>query len=455
MPLRKRWIVLAGVLLSLGIGVGVTWFRRQPPAPPSCNAPALARKHFAPSVQVTSKESPGEYQFEPSAVLTGDGGVAAVFTANTGMFQTNAILSAVISPAGKVDALTPLPTSKEQHFDPWLARDRQGRLYAVWLGFDRGFPERRMQIAFTTSDDGGRTWTEPRPAHDPADCPEGAHGCMDKPMVAVGPDKQDPSRDNVYVFYFSNVAGALRMARSQDRGGSFQPAVDVAPAAYATVDVTPSGALHLAYMTADEQIERFGDPKSRIEYTRSDDGGKTFIPGLPVTEKNQPVPFFFSNAAVAADEARGWLYVAYPSGTPDARWDVFLAASKDGGKSWTRTKINDDTSCAGHMMPNVALDPATGDVHAIWLENRSGPGGVAYARCAPGGTRCDPNEAVNDKPFAAYGLKRHDPEWLGEYNALLFDATRRELHAVWSQTLNDGDGARTRIFHAVAPLPKQ
>jgi hypothetical protein len=166
------------------------------------------------------------------------------------------------------------------------------------------------------------------------------------------------------------------------------------------------------------------------------------------------VPFFFSNPSVVADEARGLLYVAYPSGGADAKWDVFLATSRDQGHTWSRVKVNDDASCASHMVTNAALDPATGDVHVIWLENRSGPGGVAYARCAQGGAACDPNEAVNDKPFATYGMKRHDPEWLGEYNTLFIDPARRELHAVWAQTVDSGEGARARIFHAVAPLPK-
>ncbi|HLL55593.1 MAG TPA: sialidase family protein [Myxococcaceae bacterium] len=449
-----RWVIALLVMVSLVIGVAVTWFQSRPPRPPSCDAKPLERHRFDPPVQVTKQDSPGVYQFEPSAVLLGNGGVAAVFIENTGRFANNTIGAATLTPAGQVDARLSLPTKKEQHFDPWLARDRQGRLYAVWLGFDKGFREKRMQVALSTSDDGGRTWSEPRSAHDPKDCPEGFNGCMDKPMIAVGPDREDPSRDAVYVLYFSAVTGSVRAARSQDRGQTFQPAVDAAPSAYANVDVTPRGVLHLSYMTADEEFDRFGDAKARIEYVRSEDGGKTFTKPVVVSDKGQPVPFFFSNPAVAADEARGLLYVAYPSGPPDARWDVFLATSKDAGQSWTRVKVNDDASCANHMVPNVALDPETGDVHVIWLENRGGPGGVAYTRCASGGGACDPNEAVNDKPFASYGLKRHDPEWLGEYNTLLFDPARRELHAVWSQTVDDGQGARARIFHSVARLPK-
>lgn len=452
----KHVLVLIG-LVALAVGGALFAVARkngQPPALATCQAPALARQRFGAPVQLTAKDSPGTYQFEPAAVMDGAGGVALVYIANVGMLSKNTIAGTAVSASGQVTPSRSLPTKKEQHFDPWMARDHQGRLYAVWLGFDRGFPERHMEIALSTSDDNGRTWTEPRAVQDPKDCPEGANGCMDKPMVVVGPDKADPTREAVYVLYFSEVAEALRAVKSVDRGQTFGPAVTAAPDAYATIQVTPSGAIHLAYMTADQEINRYGDPHSIIAYTRSDDGGKTFSAPITVSQ-GQSVPFFFSNPQVAADEARGLLYVAYPAGTPDGRWDIFLATSKDEGKTWTRVKVNDDAPCASHMVPNLALDPLTGDVHLVWLENRSGKGGLAYAVCASGGTSCGPNEAVNGAPFASYGMKRHDREWLGEYNALLLDPERRELHAVWGQTVDDGGGPTARLFYAKAALPKR
>jgi hypothetical protein len=87
-----------------------------------------------------------------------------------------------------------------------------------------------------------------------------------------------------------------------------------------------------------------------------------------------------------------------------------------------------------------------------WLENRSGKGGVAYTICTAGGERCTPNEAVNDAPFASYGMKRHCPEWLSEYNALVVDPARRTLHAVWTQTVAARGKPTARLFHASAPL---
>jgi hypothetical protein len=160
----------------------------------------------------------------------------------------------------------------------------------------------------------------------------------------------------------------------------------------------------------------------------------------------------FSNAQIVVDEARKNVYVVYPAGTPDGRWDLMLATSKDSGAHWKRTKVNDDAPCANHMTPSAALDPHSGRVHVIWTENRTGRGGVAYASCDMGGARCSANETVSDVPFASYGFVRHSPRWLSEYGSLLFDVKKKVLHALWTQTVERGKGAAARIFYARADV---
>jgi hypothetical protein len=88
----------------------------------------------------------------------------------------------------------------------------------------------------------------------------------------------------------------------------------------------------------------------------------------------------------------------------------------------------------------------------IWLENRSGSGAVAYAWCEPGGARCSANEAVSDRPFAAYGFERHSPKWLGEYGTLLIDPERGWLHAAWTQPVLENGVPIARIFWARSKL---
>ena len=127
--------------------------------------------------------------------------------------------------------------------------------------------------------------------------------------------------------------------------------------------------------------------------------------------------------------------------------------SKDGGATWTQVKLNDDESCASHMIPDLVVDPKTGKVHVFWIENRTGKGDAVYAVCDAGGAACGANERISDEPFASYSLSRHSNRWLGEYNSFVLDDKRRVLHAVWAQTVDEGDGPTGRIFHASAKLP--
>src|SRR5204863_490175 len=79
-----------------------------------------------------------------------------------------------------------------------------------------------------------------------------------------------------------------------------------------------------------------------------------------VSRASETIPFFFVNPTIAVDDARGWIYVAYAAGTPDGQWDIQLAATHDDGKTWKRTRLDDDATCANHMVPNLALDPGDG-----------------------------------------------------------------------------------------------
>jgi len=113
-------------------------------------------------------------------------------------------------------------------------------------------------------------------------------------------------------------------------------------------------------------------------------------------------------------------------------------------------QVNDDQPCASHVLPAAALD-ASGRVHVIWAENRSGRGGIAYASCEPGGERCSPNEAVSE-PFASYRLGRHGADWLGDYLTLVADDAHGRLHAVWAQPVDVDGEWLSKIFYARAPL---
>jgi hypothetical protein len=427
-------------------------FPRLAPSPKlaACTAPAPPRRVFGPVTQLSTSAAPGTYQFEPSAALDAHGNLVVLYTAGSPIGTVHPLATSVVHSDGRVERDRPFLTNRRTHFDPWLTSGKDGNLVAVWLGFDSPMaPEQRAIIGLSRSTDGS-TWSSPVTADDAeSDCPNERPGCLDKGVVVAGPDHRDPKREAVYVLYMNEPDRGTRMVRSTDGGTTFGKSTVVTPSddVY-NMTVSEAGVLHVAYRV--EQPARF-------EYVRSRDGGATFSAPRVVSGPGERADAGgFSNPQVVADERRNVLYVAYPEGGPDGRWDIVLASSTDEGATWARTKVNDDAPCANHMLPMAKLDPATGKVHVVWLENRTGQGGVAYAACvrAKGAVTasCSPNEAVNDAPFASYILTRHSPKWLGEYGSLVLDTKKRVLHAVWTQTVAEPSGPTARIFHAAARL---
>ncbi len=415
-----------------------------------CGAPALRRRAFGPVSQLSTDASPGIYQFEPSAAVTAHGDLVVLYTPGSPMGDMHPLAGAIVHADGRVDRDRPFASNRSNHYDPWLAASRDGTVFAAWLGFDSaGWPEQRAIIGFSRTSD-GVAWSAPIVADDAtADCPNETPGCLDKPVVLPGPDRADPRLEVVYVFYLNEPDRGTRVVSSRDGGKTYGKSTSVAADdGIYNAAVSDAGVVHVVY--------RAGSP-DRVEYVQSVDGARTFSPPRVVSAPGEGLSAdSFANPQVAVDERRGVLYVVYPAGGPDGRWDITLATSTDGGATWNRVKVNDDPPCANHMLPMAVLDSASGRLHLIWLENRSGAGGVAYTSCTrarsgPTAT-CLANEAVNDAPFAAYVLTRFSPKWMGEYGSLVLDAKRRVLHAVWTQPVPAPAGPTGRIFHAAAKL---
>lgn len=421
------------------------------PRAPSCSAPAPPRARFGPARQVTLARPEGGYDWEPSAALLADGRVVFAYSARPGasLFTSPALHVATLAADGTVASDRVLTTPRSDHYDSWMAADRRGRVHLVWLGHNGGGVDRASQIGYATTDD-GETWTAPRAAHDPQDCPQ-ADGCLDKPMVAAGPPLGDGQAPALVVCYAANGA---RCRRSLDGGATFLRSVAVSRGSYGDVRLDARGRVHFVATVpaaGPNSPDWFGATTNRVSYARSDDGGVTFRTISTVSAEGESVPVYFSNAQVVRDEARGRTHVVYPAGQGVA-WNIVVATSRDDGATWTRITANDDAPCAAHLTPTAALDPTTGALHLLWHENRDGRGAAVWTRCDPDAPRCAPNERVSEAPFAAFALIRQSPRWLGEYQALLVDDARRRIHALWTATVSEDGAPVARIFHASAGL---
>ena len=401
---------------------------------------------FAPSVALSTAAAQGIYQFEPSAVVTDDGGLVALYITRSKIFDGNTLGLARIDGAGRISPDLPFATGKPSNFDPWLARDAKGTLYAVWLGFEgRG---QKQEIGLATSRDRGLTWSKPIAVHDPADCPAGEADCLDKPMVTTGVDPRLRTKQIVYVAY---AADGLRVRASRDGGATFGTPVTALAGIYGNWVTGKDGTLHIVTLNGGPP-GAFGSADHRVEYTASTDGAATFAKPLRVSGRDETLPFFFSNPSIALDDRRGWLYIAYARGGRDAKWDLVIGASKDRGKTWKRIRLGDDPPCSIHMVPNLALDPTTGSLHVAWYDHRGERPRFAHAVCTPGATKCAQQGRIDDQPFAALSTVRHAARWIGEYQSLVVDDKRRTLHAVWTQTVDEAGKVISRVFHAKAKL---
>jgi hypothetical protein len=407
--------------------------------------PGLGRDlAFAPTTAVSTASSPGIHQLEPSAMVTDDGGLVALYTSRAGLMDATTLGLARIDSLGRATGDLPFATGRATSVEPWLARDAKGKLFAVWLGFDRGGAR---EIAMATSSDRGTTWSKPVAVHEAGDCSADARDCLARPMVIVGPDPQRRGAQIVYVAY---AASGLRVRASRDGGASFGPATTALAGSYGDLAVGADGMLYAIALNGGPG-GGYGSADQRVEFTASADGGRTFTRPQPISRHGELLPFYFANPSIAVDDRRRRIYLAYTRGGRDGKWDIVIAATKDRGKTWSRTRIGDEPACAIHMVPNLALDPTTGMLHVAWYDSR-GPR-FAHAVCSPGAAVCRQVGRINDVPFAALSTVRYGAKWIGEYESLVVDNARRTLHAVWAQPVDEAGTIVTRIFHAKAKLP--
>jgi hypothetical protein len=443
-----------------GYGCDPTWSVCVPPGQtvpkaPTCQGTPLAHKAFGKVTALTTAKAGGT-TFGPSAALDKDGSLVVAYNIGLSMLGASTIGTTKATVGATevtvADGDRAAAFEHDNKVDPWLEEDRNGKLFLAWLGFDGNAAQQHMQVLVATSDDGGATWSKPVVASDSAaDCAGDQAKCLSSPILTIGPDRNNPKTDVVYVFYNSAVTGGLRATHSSDGGATFSPSAAVGPGMYADAEVTSSGKLHVVY-TAAGSGSKLGDPSNGVYYTNSSDGGATFAAPVRISPESDAVPVYFSSPNVVVDVPRRLLYAVYPAGGSDGKWSIVLATSKDGGVTWGRTTVNDDPSCATHMLPAAALDPATGKVHIVWLENRTGQGQVGYAACATGGDKCGKNEAASDTPSASFSLVRGSNRALGDSIDAIVDAKHKVLHAVWTQTVDEGGTQVGRVFTAAAKL---
>lgn len=198
-----------------------------------------------------------------------------------------------------------------------LAVGADGTIYAAWTEYEGA-------LWFSRSSDDGRRFSPPMRVAGSGDKPARA------PALAAGPDRA------LYLAWTvgEDSAADIHVAASTDGGSRFSEPRVVAPSpGYSDAPklaVDPRGTLHLVY------AESSGGPfwPSRIRYTRSSNGARTFETPREISASGAGFPALSVNA-------NGNLYVLWelfrdPRGYPRG---LALAISRDGGRSFSAPAV--------------------------------------------------------------------------------------------------------------------
>lgn len=129
---------------------------------------------------------------------------------------------------------------------------------------------------------------------------------------------------------------------------------------------------------------------SAIFFTKSTDYGETFLPAVPVTTANESGAFTWEGNFVVSDDGQD-VYLVYtrrnalPLTSIDGNYaeQVYVAASHDGGLTWTSHLVAEMPRPASYLYPSVAMG-GDGVLHVVFASRRSGDRPIWYSSSSDG-----------------------------------------------------------------------
>ncbi len=266
----------------------------------------------------------------------------------------------------------------------WSVAGEDGTLYTTWTQFDDyGSKDStdRSNILFARSVDGGLNWTESMVLS------QHSGNCLDGDQTTEGAVPAVTDNGTVYVAWAYNEK--IYFDRSKDGGNTWLKEDKVVAGQPGGWEIKIPGLLRANGMPVTVVNNREGIYKGEVYvnwvdnrsghydvwFARSTDGGDSWSEAQKVNDDDTETDQFFT--WVTCDQTTGYLYCVFYDrrNYSDLQTDVYLAVSKDGGRSWTNEKISEKPFTPN---PNVFfgdynhIDAHKGIVRPIWTRYDKG-----------------------------------------------------------------------------------
>ena len=250
------------------------------------------------------------------------------------------------------DGTFPKPNGKKVQDKHWIVVNPfTNDLYMTWTQFDAynsKNPKDSSLIVFSKSTDQGKTWSDPlRISKFGGDCLDDDE-TVEGAVPAVGPNGE------LYVTWTGPKG--LVMQKSMDGGATWLPEevqlekqwggwtleipemnrANGLPILKCDLSGGPDrGALYLNWCD-----QRNGETDTDVFIKKSTDGGETWSDAIKVNQDDSQKHQFYTWMDV--DQSTGFLYFVYYDrrNYDDAQTDVYMSVSKDGGQTFTDTKLS-------------------------------------------------------------------------------------------------------------------
>lgn len=275
----------------------------------------------------------------------------------------------------------PKPNGTKVQDKHWTVINQENNeIYMTWTQFDAydsDDPADSSIIVFSKSADQGETWSDPlRISKFGGDCKDGDE-TVEGAVPAVGPNGE--------IFVTWTGPKGLVMQKSLDGGATWLSEEKSLEPQFGGWDLTIPGiyrANGLPILKCDISDgpnkgtlylnwcdQKNGEDNTDVWIIKSSDGGETWSERIKVNQDASAKHQFFTWLAV--DQSSGFLYTVYYDrrNYSDNQTDVYLSVSRDGGKTFTDTKISDSPFIPDDEIffgDYLNIDAVQGQIRPIW-----------------------------------------------------------------------------------------